>query len=251
MKIAVPYSFLFSALICGSLANIAHGEEIRMAFGEKIPPFVFPETDSGIELEVMRAALAYRGHVLKPLYYSFARVPEAFKSGTADATMTDLGEDLRPFGGNYGEPAVFYDNVFITLQDRHIVINKPADLAGLSVISFQGAAKRYPQWLSPVKGARRYFEQNDQELQVLTLNAGRYDVVLSDRNIFKYFTLKLKKEKKLHPKPTEEHRFVKFNPQNYRPIFRSAKIRDDFNAGLKQLKDSGQYKAIYDRYLKE
>src|SRR5437899_1685929 len=112
MKTAVP-SLLLGIALCGSLANIAHGEEVSMAFGEKIPPFVFPESNSGIELEVMGAALAYRGHVLKPKYYSFARVPAAFKSGAVEATMTDLGENLRPYGGYYGDPAVLYDNVFI------------------------------------------------------------------------------------------------------------------------------------------
>jgi polar amino acid transport system substrate-binding protein len=231
--------------------GLARADEITMSFGEKIPPFVFPETNSGIEVEVIGEALAYRGHQLKPHYYAFARVPEAFKSKQVDGTMTDLGEDLTRYGGHYGDPAVFYDNVFITLKDRHISINKPSDLIGLTVISFQGAAKRYPDWLGTVQKAGHYFEQNDQELQVLTLNAGRYDVVLSDRNIFKYFTLKLKREQGFHPKPVEEHSFVKFNPLNYRPIFRSEKVRDDFNAGLRHLKETGRYQAIYDRYLKE
>ncbi|MFN3303467.1 MAG: hypothetical protein ACK44A_07075 [Roseateles sp.] len=31
---------------------------VRMAFGNYIPPFCFPETDSGIEVEVYREALA-------------------------------------------------------------------------------------------------------------------------------------------------------------------------------------------------
>lgn len=241
----------FCGLILGTAPwQSTHADEIRMAFGEKIPPFVFPETDSGIEIEVIGESLAYRGHTLKPVYFSFARVPMSFKSQQVDATMTDLGEDLRPYGGYYGDPAVFYDNVFFTLQDRHLVINKPEDLKGLSVISFQGAAKRYPDWLDAVREANLYFEQNNQELQVLTLNAGRYDVVLSDRNIFKYFTLKLIREQGFHPRPLEEHHFVKFNPLNYRPVFRSRQVRDDFNAGLKHLKDTGRYQAIYDHYLK-
>lgn len=245
MKIAVTAALLLASL------STAHADVVTMAFGEKIPPFVFPETNSGIELEVIGEALAYRGHQLKPQYYAFARVPQAFKSKKVDGCMTDLGENLQPYGGYYGNPAVFYDNVFITLKERHIVINKPSDLLGLSVIAFQGAVKRYPEWLGPVKKAGKYYEQNDQELQVLTLNAGRYDVVLSDRNIFKYFALQLVKEQDFHPKPVEEHRFAKFNPMNYRPVFRSEKVRNDFNAGLKHLKEIGRYQAIYDHYLKE
>ncbi|WP_035057914.1 substrate-binding periplasmic protein [Andreprevotia chitinilytica] len=246
MRFAAMLAFLVFATI-----GPAHGAEVKMAFGEKIPPFCFPETNSGIELEVIGESLAYRGHVLKPLYFSFARVPLAFKKGEVDATMTDLGEDLTPYGGFYGDPAVFYDNVFLTLKEKNFTIKKPDDLHGLTVVSFQGASKRYPDWLDAVKKAGHYYELADQELQVLTLNGGRYDVVLSDRNIFKYFTLKLKKETGFQPKPTQEHHFVKLNPLDYRPIFRDKSVRDDFNVGLKHLKETGRYQAIYDKYLKE
>lgn len=222
-----------------------------MAFGEKIPPFCFPETNTGIELEVIGEALAYRGHVLKPRYYPFARVPFSFKVGEVDAAMTDLGQDLQRFGGHYGSPAVFYDNVFITLKSRKLQIRQPEDLKGLSVIAFQGALNRYPEWLGPVDEAGHYHEQPDQETQVLTLDKGRHDVVLSDRNIFRYFSLKLKKERHLQQQAVEEHHFVELNPNDYRPIFRDSKIRDDFNAGLEHLRRSGRYQAIYDKYLKE
>jgi polar amino acid transport system substrate-binding protein len=222
-----------------------------MSFGEKIPPFCFPDTNSGLELDVIREALAYRGHKLLPSYYPLARIPIAFKQKYVNATMTDLGEDLTPYGGHYGEPAVWYDNVFITLEERNLSIKKPADLKGLSVISFQGALKRYPDWLTPVKEMGNYHELNNQELQVLTLNKSRYDVVLSDRNIFKYFSLKLKKSGKFIPKPITEHPFIALDLNNYRPVFRDPSIRDDFNLGLKNLKDSGRYQEIYDHYLKE
>ncbi|WP_200953812.1 MULTISPECIES: ABC transporter substrate-binding protein [unclassified Duganella] len=223
--------------------------EVSMAFGEKIPPFCFPETDSGIELDVMREALALRGHVLKPRYYSFARIPIAFKAGEVDAAMTDLGEDMTAWGAFYGNPAVLYDNVFITLKERHLAISRPEDLQGLTVISFAGAARRYPDWLDAVRKAGHYYEQNDQALQVLTLDRGRYDVVLSDRNIFRYFTLQLKLNKSFKPKPVTEHAFARLNPMDYRPVFRDSGIRDDFNAGLKYLKDSGRFQAIYSKYL--
>ena len=245
-----PTKRALATLLAGLLAGAgALAAEVTMAFGEKIPPFCFPETDSGIEVEVMREALAYRGHVLRPRYYSFARIPIAFKAGEVDAAMTDLGEDMTSWGAFYGNPAVWYDNVFITLKERNLVITRPEDLQGLTVISFAGAARRYPEWLDPVRKAGHYYEQNDQALQVLTLNRGRYDVVLSDRNIFKYFTLQLKLNRSFRPKPVTEHSFVKLNMADYRPVFRDRAIRDDFNEGLKHLKDSGRFQAIYHKYL--
>lgn len=224
--------------------------DVSMAFGERIPPFCFPQTNSGIEVEVIREALAYRGHRLRPQYFPFARVPKAFADGSVDAAMTDLGQDLAAAGGHYGEPAVLYDNVFISLKDRRLVIKKPEDLKGLTVISFAGAVRRYPQWLEAVKAAGHYTEQNDQSVQVRTLMRGRYDLVLSDRNIFKYFALQYRREGG-ESLPVEEHPFTTVNPQDYRPVFRSKQVRDDFNAGLEHLKKTGRYQAIYDRYLKE
>lgn len=222
-----------------------------MAFGEKIPPFCFPETNSGIEIEVIGEALAHKGHKLIPKYYPFGRIVLAFKSGKVNAAMTDLGEDLTSGGAFYGDTAVVYDNVFITLKERNIVIKKPEDLKGLSVLAFQGALKRYPTWLKAVEQAGKYHEFHDQKLQVRVLLNKHYDVVLSDRLIFKYNMLQYAKEQKAIPKEMQEHAFVKLNLNDYRPVFKSKDIRDDFNLGLKKLKKTGRYKAIYDKYLKD
>ncbi len=229
----------------------AQGADVVMAFGEKIPPYCFPKTNTGIALEVMGEALAYKGYILKPVYYPLARVPVAFKVREVDAVMLDLGNRLATTGGHYGESAVWYDNVLITLKKRNISISKPEDLTGLSVISFQSGVNWYPAWLKPVKEAGKYREVNNQELQALTLFNGRYDVVLSDLNIFKYYTNKLKREKRITPQQIQEHRFIKLNMMDYRPVFRDKYIRDDFNLGLKHLKDVGRFQAIYDKYLKD
>jgi polar amino acid transport system substrate-binding protein len=246
---------LLRTAACGALALSClaplQAANISMAFGEKIPPFCFPETDTGIELDVMREALAFRGHVLVPRYFSFARIPVAFKARDVDAAMTDLGEDMTAWGALYGDPAVYYDNMFFTLSERKLVIRKPEDLQGLSVLSFPGGAKRYPLWLDSVKRAGRYYEQNDQALQVLTLDRGRYDIILSDRNIFRYFTTVLKLNNSFRPKAVTAHGFVKLDPMDYRPVFWDKKVRDDFNAGLKNLKDTGRFEAIYQKYLSD
>lgn len=248
MKRLLTLTLLFFISLCPFRSSVA--ATVEMAFGEKIAPFCFPETDSGIEVDIIREALAFKGHVLLPVYFPFARIPMEFKNKTVDAAMTDLGEDLTPFGGFYGDPAVIYHNVFISLKERGLKISKPEDLNGLSVISFAGAAKRYPEWLTPVKQAGRYFEQSNQLLQVLTLNKGRYDLVLSDRSIFKYFSQLLHSSKKIVINPIQEHQFTDVDPLDYRPIFNDVAIRDDFNQGLAILISSGRYQAIYDKYLK-
>ncbi len=222
-----------------------------MAFGEKIPPFCFPETNSGIELEVIGEALAHKGHSLVPHYFPLARVPYSFTTKVTDAAMTDMGQDLSKHGGHYGDPAVIYENVLITLKHRELKIETPSDLGGLSVMSFQGTLSRYPDWLAQPNKVGKFRAHSNQELQVKNLYRGRFDVVLSDRNIFKYFMLKRKKETGNPMQEVQEHIFTTLNPLDYRPIFRSKKIRDDFNEGLKFLKENGRFQKIYDNYLKE
>ena len=53
----------------------------------------------------------------------------------------------------------------------------------------------------------------------------------------------------LQEKPLSEHDVFVERPLDYRPVFKSEKIRDDFNEGLQNLKDSGRYQEIYDFYL--
>lgn len=240
-----------TALLCALPLAAAHSATVVMAFGEKIAPYCFPETNSGIELEVIGEALAVRGHQLKPVYVPLARVPFEFKYKKVDAAMTDLGEDMKPHGGFYGDPAVVYDNVLITLKHRNLHIHQPQDLDGLTVLSFQGAVKRFPTWLNAVNQRGQYFEQANQELQVQTLDKQRYDVVLSDRYIYRYHANQIEHETGKPLLPVTEHVFVKVNPNDYRPVFHSKAIRDDFNYGLAQIKRNGRFKAIYDKYLQK
>ena len=59
-------ALLAASVMACLTASTARADDIAMAFGERIPPFCFPETNSGIEIEVIGAALAFKGHVLKP-----------------------------------------------------------------------------------------------------------------------------------------------------------------------------------------
>jgi len=231
------------------LTSFTEAEEVFMAFGLEIPPYIFQKHNRGIEIDIISAALAYKGHTLKPLYFPLGRVPFAFKKNLVDAAMGDMGVNLETSGGLYANPAVIYNNVFFTLKSKNISILKPSDLDTLRVVSFQGAEKRYPKWLKKVKEENRFYGISDQLTQVKLLHFERYDVVLSDRHIFKYFVKQLMLMNVLEMNDVDEHKFTSVNPEDYRPIFRDKKVRDDFNLGLKKIKESGKFQKIYDNYL--
>ena len=229
------------------MCSKASTHEILMAFSQEIPPYIIETSNSGIEIDIISAALAYKGHTLKPLYFPLGRVPIAFSHNLVDAAMGDMGVHLKD--GFYASPAVIYDNIFITLKSRGITINKPSDLDSFHIASFQGAEKRYPDWLKSVVKDNRFFGVSEQLRQVELLQRGRFDVVLCDRYIFRYFVNKIELMKELEISEVDEHNFITVDPMNYRPVFRNKKIRDDFNLGLSYLKESGEFQKIYDKYL--
>ena len=241
---------MFFLMLILYFPSFIFADVVEMAFGESIPPFSFPETNTGIEIEVISEALAFHNHTLIPVYYPLARIPIAFTYKQVDAAMTDLGQDMHKLDAHYGNSAVVYNNVFISLKKNNFTISKPEDLEGLSVISFQGAIKRYPLWLEPVKRVDKYFEQNNQLLQVLTLDREHYDVVLSDLSIYKYFALQAEFKSGKKMREVQFHRFVELDLDDYRPVFWNETIRDNFNEGLIHLKTTGRYQEIYDKYLK-
>jgi len=238
-------------LLLAAALGAARADTVRMAFGDNLAPYTLPQADAGIEVELVRAALAHRGHVLEAQYLPMGRIAASFKLRQVDAIMLDVGEDMTAQGGYYGTPPVLYDNVFYTLKRRGLTIRRPEDLKPLTVQAFVGAAKRYPDWLGAMAGGNSYTENNFQEAQPFLLAQGRYDAVLSDRVIFRYFVLQQQKRTPGFVMPeVQAHPFIQPNPRDYRPVFRNAVIRDDFNAGLAWLRKSGREQAIYDKYLK-
>ena len=240
------------ALLLGLTAGSAAPASVSMAFGDNLPPYIMADSDAGIEVEVVREALAYRGHVLRAHYLPMARIPPTFIAGQVDAIMMDVGQNMTTHGGYYATPPVLYDNVLYTLKRRGLAIRKPSDLIGHTIMSFVGAARRYPEWFGALSHSSAYVERNNQAAHPMLLALGRYDIVLSDRTIFQYYRLQSKKANPGFVMPEfDVHAFTYANPADYRPVFRDATIRDDFNAGLAYLRKSGRYRVIRDKYLKD
>ena len=240
------------ALIAGLFALASWAQEVgaealTMTFGASIPPYAFPDTGRGIEVDIIREALAVSGIELEPVFVPARRIAFEFIQGKVDAASKDQGEDLTAYGGIYGDVSVQFQDVIFTLEERDRVISEPADLQGLRVVAFQNAAKHYSDWLSSLEGSANYTETADQSLQVKMLHRGRADAIVADLNIVQYLTKLVAEEGKIEIKPVKTTNFA--DPWGYRPAFRTEELRDKFNAGLKTLIDSGRYQEIVDRYV--
>lgn len=223
-----------------------HADEVVMAVGRSLPPYVIVDDWRGLEYDVVHEALALEGHTLKPKFMAFARVAKELEAGLADAAMT-----MRPDTGTkayYSDSHVTYRNTVITLAKNNLTITKVEDLAGKSVIAFQNAGRYLgPGFKAMAEANPRYREEARQMVQPTLLYLGRVDAVVADRFIFGWFAHDPEVQSK-----TDTSQALRFHPifppTDYYVAFRDAALRDSFNRGLKKLRDTGGYGRIVERY---
>ncbi len=231
-------------LVCG--LSTARAAEVLVAVGRDLPPYVMVEDWRGLEYDIVREALALEGHTIKPKFMALVRVPKEMEAGLVDAAMT-----MRPDSGVqafYSNPHVTYRNVVLTLASRNLIISRPADLTGKSVLAFQNAAHTLgPEFQAMAATNPAYREEARQGMQPLLLYLGRVDAVVSDRFIFGWFAHDPEVSERADTAQTLRVHAI-FPPTDYSVAFRDAALRDSFNHGLRKLRESGGYGRIVERY---
>jgi polar amino acid transport system substrate-binding protein len=239
-------------LVLGLAASPAAGREVVMAVGLSLPPYVITDGWTGLEYDIVREALAAEGHGVRPRLMALARVAKELETGQVDAAMT-----MHPGSGVaacYSDVHVTYHNVAISLARRGLVIDRPEDLAGKSVVAFQRAKESLGErFARAVADNPRYREEARQVVQPLLLYLGRVDAVVADHAIFAWYANDPEVRAKADTlQPLRFHAI--FPPTDYRVAFRRDDLCESFNRGLRALKASGAYDQIvrrYARYLSE
>lgn len=237
-------------LFCASLWLLtvmsAAAETVTMSVGLALPPYVIADDNRGMELDIVRAALSEKGHELKVKYVPFMRVKTSLEDGKVDAAMT-VNESSGLSGVHYSDVHMTYQNVAIGLQATGHSVSSVPDLANFSIVAFQDATKYLGDAFASMAAANSgYKEMARQEAQIKLLFTGRTDLVVMDRNIFTFYRGAEQSVDVSAPVTL----FEVFPPTDYKVAFSNASVRDDFNAGLAQLKSSGRYQQIMDSYLK-
>ncbi len=233
----------FVMAACSSL--IAHADNLKVAVGLALPPYVIQDNNSGMELDIVREALKMSGHTIEPVYLPFARVTKSLEDKQVDAALT-VTEASGIANVHFSEPHITYQNVAVSLADKSLQIQSVADLSNHSVIAFQNAVKYLgPDFANMASANKRYSEKAKQSKQITMLFGGRVESVVMDINIFKYFRAA---EKQVDTSSQVNIHEI-FPPTHYKVGFLNASHRDQFNEGLKKLKASGQYDAIIKSYV--
>lgn len=223
----------------------ATGRDLVIATSSSIPPYVITDQHRGIVVEILQEALLPRGHQIEFVYAPNRRVEHMIEERQVDGVYNLAANSLQDVF--YSDAIVDYHNVAITLADFPRTIDSLEALQGLRVVVFQNAPKFLgPEFGKLIEEGHDFPEVSNQRSQVLMLFRGRADVIIMERRIFEYFHNQLLASGEIGG----GHRIhALFPPAPRYAAFIDKDIRDQFNAGLQALKDSGRLQAIIERYL--
>lgn len=229
-----PLDYFFAtSLFWLFLASVASGKPLKLVMGLALPPYIISESKSGIEYEVVTKALAEKGHTFEPISVPLKRVPMTLELPDVDGALT-LTSDFKFSSKVFlSKPYISYQNFAIALQKNKLSINSIEQLKDFSIAAFQNAAIYLgPMFAALVKNHSNYNEFSRQVVQNRMLFRGRVDVVVGDKNIFRYYNREISKE--FDTKQIVDY-FPIFPPNHYVIAFKERQIRDDFNIGLQKI----------------
>lgn len=228
-------SYLFSTSVCA--------KKISVVVGCNKPPYVISQTDTGFEVDLVRAILRDMGYEFSPIYVPFGRSARLLSMGSIDIGLTlnnshDVSSDFL------SDAYVVYQNVAVTRKDRALSIDSIEDLKGKSVAAFQTASsvlgEKYGDTLS---SHPTYIEMASQDSQVAMLMLGSIDVAVMDRNIFNYF-----KSQDAQYADDEVVLHELFPLVAYHAAIPDQQLRAAFNETLQTFIEDGRYQALLDVY---
>lgn len=242
--------------ICLLLAWLAaascQAKELLIAFGKDRPPYVYDEDKRGLEIDIVRAALQPKGYTIRVIHVSNRRLQVAINAMGMDGSATVReAHDGTYYSDNY----ITFENFAISKKQDGLVIQSVADLKGKSIVAWQNAYRdlgpEFEAMFNPkaqTASRRQYFELPSQMAQNKMFWAGRAQVIIIDKTIFLWYRKTLAGAMDTSAEVVFHNIFLERT--SFRVAFKNAKVRDDFNEGLRHLRSSGIYQQLYERYIK-
>ena len=192
------------------------------------------------------------GYCIAPKYLSFALAYQLFDRGELDGVINARNGAAK--GGYLSDPVVTFQNIAVSLKEKNYPEQIALDfLKDKTVVAFQRATVFIgPEFKAMADSNPLYREVAKQSLQINLLFVRDADFIVMDRSIFGYYWYQALEDPALASYRDKFRRQVRlheiFDKSEYPFIFRLKTVRDDFNRGLKDIRDSGEYERIFNRY---
>lgn len=248
-QLSVFRSFCISLFFFAWLLPACAAEQpVRIGVGQALQPFTLPESNSGLLVEIVRAAFAVSGVKTQFLFLPNARIPLEFNAKRIDISTMSKHDPTAKVSFTHW-PVLSFTNMAMSLKTRQLSINSIQDLAKYRVVAFQDARLFLgPEFAAMAGRNKGYYELSRVPSRMLLL--GHTDVMVSQADIFRF---NLTSEAKAGSAPVFGE--IEFHPvfpgaNHYWFAFHSPVLRDQFEAGIAALYASGEIDAIFARFEK-
>jgi len=241
----IQYSlFIFVLSLCMQNASQAEDKVIKLATRMHLPPYVYHNAASGIEIDLIKAIFADIGRKIEFVQMPRVRMIETYDRGELEGILTQNANVSNI--GCITDWYIEHQNIGFTLASEPFVLTKLSDLKGMSVLSFDGATRYLGKGFSDaVKGNKLYEEATNQESHIELIYKRRFNVVVGDEWILRlaqrnYFTNTGKYQKMV------AHKIMPASLYSAR--FKNPVICEKFNVSLAKIRSSGEYVQIVNSY---
>ena len=222
----------------------AADEPLQLATRAHLPPYVYHDASSGIEVDLIKAIFDEMDVDIQFVQMPRVRMIQSFDLGQMDGILTQNTSvsDI----GCATDWYLKHQNVAFTLADTNIELNSLEDLSTIPVLSFDGATKylgvayRNAMLLNP-----EYRESTNQQSHIELLYLKRFKVIIGDEWILRLAQRNHFDSTGAYQKLTAHY----VMPASlYSARFRDEKVCKAFNKSLAKLRGTGRYDQIVTNY---
>lgn len=241
--ILVIKMLMILAVIQFNSPSLAAKPDLSVAISIDMPPYVMGNATSGLQVDIVSAALAdYTVHFVQMPY---GELQTAVQQKRADVSVGVLVDDSGVF---YSHNFITFANVAISKKSTEWKIERVADLKNYPVLTWQNAyldlGVEFERLFSPQSPHRKnYIEIADQIEQVQMFWQGEGNVIVIDQSIFTYLSKKMGHSM---DKVTFHNLFPPVT--NFKASFKDAELRDKFDQALSLLCQRGKYEQLLNQY---
>ena len=185
------------------------------------PPYIIEDAESGLEIDIIKAAFKEMGQPVNFKFYSRKRQVLYFNKDRLDAVMTM--NPANGVDGYWSNDYVEYTNVAISLAEQRLEITRIADLKKYSVAAFENARFLLGPEFNAVAQQTIYREVDSQLSQNRMLYLGRINTVIADRYIFAQLNKFV--EDDVDTQQALSYHFI-FPPTSYRMVFHNSVLKN-------------------------
>lgn len=204
-------------------------------------PWSFYNTDGeldGIEYQLLSRIFRRAGLNVEYELHSYSRLLKQFSDKKLDCASPVAVEVA---GASYSQDFLPFQDVAVSLQARHLKVDTLAQLSDKRIVAYQQARQVLGPEFSQAISTASYLELAERELQLELLFSDRVDLVIGERRVLWYLAQLLAPQHQL----TTHYLFTE---KAYPAACWQPALSDVINQGLLQLRQSGEYQQILQRF---